>query len=124
MTGVVVDASALAAVFFDEPEADVVRRALRGHALHAPTLVDYELGNTAMKKMRREPARREALLAALLVALRLPIERVQPDMVQVLALATVADLTAYDASYLWLARTRGLPLVTLDRALARAAEAL
>lgn len=43
MTGVVVDASALAAVLFDEPEAEAVRRALGGHALHTTTLVDYEL---------------------------------------------------------------------------------
>jgi len=45
-------------------------------------------------------------------------------MVQVLTLAALSNLTAYDASYLWLARQRSLPLVTLDRALARAAEAL
>jgi predicted nucleic acid-binding protein len=33
------------------------------------------------------------------------------------------DLTAYDTTYLLLAQDRGLPLATLDRALARAAEA-
>ncbi len=48
----------------------------------------------------------------------------QPDMTQVLALAAATNLAAYYASYLWLAKTLGLPLVTLDRALARAAESL
>jgi len=33
------------------------------------------------------------------------------------------DLTAYDTAYLLLAQDRGLPLATLDRPLARAAEA-
>jgi predicted nucleic acid-binding protein len=32
------------------------------------------------------------------------------------------DLTAYDTAYLLLAKDRGLPLATLDRPLARAAE--
>jgi predicted nucleic acid-binding protein len=44
--------------------------------------------------------------------------------VQRLALsAQEHDLTAYDTTYLLLAQDRGLPLATLDRALARAAEA-
>lgn len=44
--------------------------------------------------------------------------------VQRLALEAHAhDLTAYDTSYLLLAKDRGLPLATLDRALAHAANA-
>ncbi len=39
----------------------------------------------------------------------------------VLALATAEALTAYDATYLELAIRRGIPLVTTDRALRRAA---
>lgn len=50
------------------------------------------------------------------------IEKVTPDLSEVLALALLSDLTVYDASYLWLARAKGLPLVTLDQRLARAAE--
>ncbi len=38
-----------------------------------------------------------------------------------LDLATETGLTAYDASYLWLARQLGAELVTLDQQLARAA---
>jgi predicted nucleic acid-binding protein len=36
-------------------------------------------------------------------------------------LATETGLTAYDATYLWLSRSRDSELVTLDRALARLA---
>lgn len=124
MTGVIVDASALAAVLFDEPEAASVVQKLRGHALHAPALIDYELVSTALKKVRREPARRPAVLAALNAARRLPIRRARPNALEVFALAGATNLTAYDASYLWLSRRLGLPLVTLDRALAEAADAL
>jgi predicted nucleic acid-binding protein len=124
VTGVVVDASALAAVLFEEPDAASVRRALRGHVLHSTSLVDYELANTALKKLRREPSKTEAILAALLTGSQLTLSRTSPDMVQVAILAAARNLTAYDASYLWLARKLGVPLVTLDRELARTAAAL
>jgi predicted nucleic acid-binding protein len=39
----------------------------------------------------------------------------------VFALAAETGLSAYDASYLWLARSRDAELVTLDKALARLA---
>jgi len=42
----------------------------------------------------------------------------------VLALAASTGLTAYDASYLWLARRLSADLVTLDRQLAQAYESL
>lgn len=46
---------------------------------------------------------------------------VNPDAVVALALET--GLTAYDASYLWLARRLDAELVTLDRAPIAAAQA-
>jgi predicted nucleic acid-binding protein len=41
---------------------------------------------------------------------------------EVVDLASATGLTAYDASYLWLARHLGAPLVTLDSRLARACD--
>jgi len=120
---VVVDASALAALVFGEPDSARVRHGLQGRVLHSTSLLDYELANTALKKLRRLPDDSAAILAAMHVAGALPIRRDVPDMVQVVALAAATGLTAYDASYLWLARRLGAPLVTLDQALARAAAA-
>jgi predicted nucleic acid-binding protein len=51
------------------------------------------------------------------------IEIVAVDHGQALALAETSGLTAYDASYLWLAQRLGGELVTLDRQLAAAAGA-
>ena len=121
---VVVDASALAALLFAEPGHESVERRLQGQVMHAPTLIDYELASVTLKKLRRVPANAEALLAALHTMRRLRLELVQPDPVQVLALAAVTGLTTYDASYLWVSKSLGLRLVTLDRELARAAERL
>lgn len=118
---VVVDASALAAMLFDEPEGEAVREVLRREVMHAPTLIQFELAHVAWKKLRRTPAHTVAILDALNDMRRLPLSQVTPDMVQVVALAARTGLTPYDASYLWLARTLGLPLVTLDAQLAQAA---
>ena len=119
---VVVDASALAAMVFGEAEGDDIRRRLKGHELHAPSLIDYELANVAFKKLRGARAQAEATFAALAVARRRNLRLTQPDSVAVLALAMATSLTPYDASYLWLARTLDLELVTLDEHLRRAAE--
>ena len=86
----------------------------------APALRDDELANVCLVKIRREPIQREALLAAYGVAHRLPVETVAVDHVRVLEFAEATGLTGYDASYLWVARTLGGELVTLDRRLAAA----
>lgn len=116
---VVVDASAVAAVLFGEPEGDAVRRQLRGHVLHAPSLIDDELTHVAWKKLQRSPSSASAIFEALSAVPRLNVTCVQPDAVHVLATAAAARVSTYDASYLWLARTLGVRLVTLDKALAR-----
>jgi predicted nucleic acid-binding protein len=54
----------------------------------------------------------------------LRIDRVPAPMEAVLTLAAETGLTAYDASYLWLAMARDAELVTLDNRLARINEEL
>ena len=119
MTGVrVVDASALAALLFGKPDAEMISERLEGARLAAPALLDFELANVCLVKMRRQPSRREALHAAFRLAHRLRIDTVAVDRAAALDLAEATGLTAYDASYLWLARVLGAELVTLDRKLA------
>ena len=65
MKRVVVDASALAAVVFEEPSADEVAPRLHRAVVYAPTLLKFELANIAWKKMRAPGADRGALLTAL-----------------------------------------------------------
>lgn len=119
---VVVDASAIGAIMFGEPEAATLRAHLDGETLLAPSLLDYELASLTLKKLRQEPGTTIAALAVLDAALKLPISRVAVPGAEVCLLAARSGLTAYDACYLWLAVTRDVELVTLDEALARAAE--
>ena len=113
----VVDASALAALLFAEPEADMVAARLHGARLTAPALLGHELANVCVIKGRRHPEQRDVLAAAFRLRGRLQVEIAPVDHDDVLKLAHMAGLTAYDASYLWLARTLGVELVTLDRQL-------
>lgn len=116
----VVDASALAALLFGEPEADAVAGQLAGARLVAPALLGFELANVCLIKTRRHPQQASELTAAFHLRSRLPIEEISVDHDGALELAATTGLTAYDASYLWLARQLGAELVTLDKQLAKA----
>jgi predicted nucleic acid-binding protein len=126
MTRIVVDASALAALVFQEPEGDAVRQRLDGTAVFAPELLRFELANTAWKKIRRQPADAAKVLTALSLVLDDKSSLIWQDVDarDVVLLAHATGTTAYDASYLWLAASLGADLVTLDTRLARAVDAL
>ena len=117
MADKVIDASALAAIAFAEPGAEAVIDAIDGHRLHAPTLLAFELMSVVWKRAKKQPAATALFLEALdeLDGLDLRFRGIDREGVIRLGLAT--GLTAYDASYLWLSRTLGMPLVTLDRKL-------
>ena len=116
----VVDASAIAALLFGEPEAEAVAGRLGDARLVAPALLHFELANVCLIKSRRHPDQQPALTAAFRLRDRLAVEEVAVDHDGALELAAATGLTAYDASYLWLARKLGAELVTLDKQLAKA----
>ena len=60
----VVDASALGALLFGEPEGAAVAERLRGAGLVAPALLPFEIANVCIEKGRRHPDQRDALVAA------------------------------------------------------------
>jgi len=64
MTVKVVDASALAALLFGEPEGETVAGRLGDAHLVAPALLGFELANVCLIKTRRHPAQGPALAAA------------------------------------------------------------
>ena len=117
----VVDASAIAALLFGEPEAEEVSNRLGDASLLAPGLFGFELANVCVVRIRRHPDRRDALAAAFAGRTRLGVKEAAVDCDEVLRLATTTGLTAYDASYLWLARDLDAELITLDRRPADAA---
>ena len=104
---------------FGEAEGRTIAAHLESETLIAPSLIDYELVNVALKRVRRNPGLAVQIGLSLAAALQMPLTRVAVPGLDVLVLASETGLTAYDAAYLWLARSRDCELVTLDKGLAR-----
>src|SRR6266436_4888991 len=100
----VVDASALAALLFYEPEATAVGDRLDDGNLVAPALLSFEIAGVCRRKLRSSPQQREALLAAFALYARMPIEIIEVDHADAVHLAEALGLSSYDAAYLWLAQ--------------------
>ena len=113
----VVDASALGALLFGEPEGNEVSLALHDVKMVAPPLIDIEIASICLKKIRRYPEKRESLRKAFELFLLLDIEKIDVEYPAVLRLAEQTGLTAYDSCYLWVSRTMNAELVTLDKKL-------
>ena len=122
MRTLVVDASALGALVFGEPQAEEISRALTDATLVAPALLWFEMAAVATKKIRHHPELAAQLHGAFRLAFRLPIAIRDVDYGETVNLALKNNLTTYDASYLWLAHQLGAELVTLDTELQRIAE--
>jgi predicted nucleic acid-binding protein len=120
----VVDTSAIAALLFGEPEAEAIAEQLGTVRLVAPALIGFELANVCLIKSRRHPEKRAMLTAAFKLRGQLGLEEIAVDHDETLELAAATGLTAYDASYLWLARKLEADLVTLDTQLVKAEAAL
>ena len=122
MSAVVVDASAMAAVVFYEAEGQTVRDRLEGARLFAPRLLAYEMANIAWKKARRAPNNAAAIFGSLAVAFEREWDIAWRDApaIDVALVARATGLSAYDATYVWLAGSLGADLVTLDERIAAA----
>ena len=118
MPAKVLDASVLGALIFGEPRAKEALSLLEGAELYAPPLLAYELTSVARKKALKYPQLRERISEALEIGLSLDINWTEVDHLEVLKLALETGLTTYDASYLYLARSLGVPLLTFDGRLA------
>ena len=113
---VVVDPSAIAAVIFGEEDRVSVAQRLAGQVLLAPSLIVFELVNIAIKKCKLGLLSPEQAIACFAEFAMFGIELQDVDMALCLRAALRHKLTAYDASYLCVARSAGAELVTLGRA--------
>jgi predicted nucleic acid-binding protein len=123
----VLDASIAACWAFDDedhPVAALALKRVRTDEARVPSLWWSEVRNTLIVSERRGrlTVSDTATFLRELARLRVTVDR-SPEEADVLALARHRGLTVYDASYLELARRDGLPLATLDAALATAARA-
>lgn len=117
----VVDTSAVVAAVTEDPPPEAVQARLSTDGdLHAPHLLDVEVVGVLRRLVRQgelRPARAEAALEDL-SALR--ITRYPHVALRERMWDLRDNLTAYDAAFVALSEALEVPLVTLDRRLARA----
>ena len=118
----VVDTSAVLAVLLEEPEREVLVRLTAGATLCIPPSVPWEVGNALSALVRRRRLTRAHARRVVRSFEAIPVETVGIDLERAVDLAGAHNLYAYDGYLLEAARTRRAPLLTLDRALRRAAE--
>ena len=123
MPGIVIDASVLSAIAFNETEKPDAESLIANRDVYAPLLLAFEITNVARTKVVRNPSERFAIFNGLNTALSSEIHWTAVDFNETLKLALETGLTAYDASYLYLAQTLGMPLATFDRKLRATAQA-
>jgi predicted nucleic acid-binding protein len=117
----VVDSSVLGAWLFGEPRCAEAEALMHGWQLAAPQLIDYEIANIGMNKLRGKVLESAAIEAILEQYARTPVERFEPDTGAIFELAAKYNLSCYDAAYLLLADQLGAPLATFDGELGRVA---
>ena len=122
----VVDASVSAAWFLPDEATSYTEAALEATVqaeVWVPSLWQLEITNllsSAFKRKRISAAKRRELIVEA-ADLRVRVDREAIAMPALELLAAQHGLSAYDAVYLELSIRKGLPLVTLDEALRKAA---
>ena len=108
----------------DHRTAALALKRIQSDQALAPGLLWFEVRNILIvnERRRRITPRETARFLEFLSKLRLLLDG-SPEESHALQLARVHGITFYDASYLELALRERLPLATLDRELARAAQA-
>ncbi len=117
---VVIDASALVAIALAEHAGAGVVDRIADREIVAPRLLEYELANASLQKLKRHPDREAQIRAGLQRVLSDEFAIFWSDIEHegVVDLALESGLSAYDASYLWLALHLDAELITLDGRLA------
>lgn len=124
----VLDCSVTVAWLFEDeatPAIDELQDQLKEEVALVPGHWRLEVGNVLAQAERRKRLTPAQTSAHLELLDRLPVatddETDSRAFREILSVARTEGLTTYDAAYLELAGRRGVPLATLDRALARAA---
>ena len=120
----VIDTSAVLAVLLNEPTRSALISATEGYGLVGAPSLPWEVGNALVAGVRRRRLSAAAVLQAWASYQTVPVRLAQIDAGQALEIGVELGLYAYDAYVLETARAERLPLLTLDRGLARAAHRL
>ena len=120
MFGYIPDASAIVEYFLQTPAGLTVAELIADTELAAPELLDPEVMSSLRRRVLGGMLSEGQALRILDELADLPIERVAHRNLIRTAWGLYRNVSAYDALYVALARTRGFTLLTTDGRLARA----
>jgi len=118
---ITIDTSAILAVCTNEAQMARLVELTSGARLLAPVSVHSELGNALSAMLKRERITLAQALACLAAYQQIPVKWLEVDLPKAMTLAHQLKLYAYDAYLLACAQSTSSPLLTLDKALIRAA---
>jgi predicted nucleic acid-binding protein len=118
---IVIDTSALLAVIVAEPERDKIVKLTSGHTLVGPGSIPWEIGNAFSAMLKQKRLGLVEAQQGLKIFNSIPLRLVRVDLNNAISIAYVTKTYAYDAYFLDCAVRHAVPLLTLDRALERAA---
>jgi predicted nucleic acid-binding protein len=116
---VVIDASAIVELLGDFTYGQAVRERLRDTRMHAPAHIDAEALSALGRLNRARTIDATAVEAGLNRLAQLPVQRHGLDTLVLGAWARRADIRLLDGLYVELASQLRVPLLTVDRRLAR-----
>jgi len=119
----VVDASVIVAVLTSEPERAAIVKVTKNANLLAPTSVHWEVGNALSAMIKRRRLTLGQAKDAIKSYAQIPIRFVEVDLAESLEMAASQNLYACDAYLLACAVSQRIALISLDKALLRAAKA-
>ncbi|HEX3391194.1 MAG TPA: type II toxin-antitoxin system VapC family toxin [Solirubrobacteraceae bacterium] len=117
---ITIDASALVELLLQTPRGRSVERAVAGAALIAPDVINPEALQSLRNLERGGKISRDLAAEAVDALLDMPVARVSTNDLIADAWSLRANLSAYDACYVALARALDCPLLTTDARMRRA----
>ena len=112
---IIADTNTFIAVALNEPEKDIIIRLTEGHALVAPEVLPFEIGNALTAMMKRNALNADEVILVWNMVQNIPVDLRRIDIGAALNIATQYNIYAYDAYFLECARNLRSPLLTLDQ---------
>jgi len=121
---IISDTNIFLAVALDEPEKEHIIQITSGTNIISPEILPYEIGNALSAMVKRKQLTSEEALQAQQNANSIPVRLVNTDVQKALKLAIEFNIYAYDAYFLYCAKSLAYPLFTFDKRMKQLANEL
>jgi len=97
----VLDASAVGAILFREPQTHEIEKEIENGIWLAPTLLDYEVGSIYLKKIAKYPSLKRDLEKSYHLFSQLPIDRVEIPVAPEIRCPSMRVIDKHERTWQW-----------------------